>query len=109
MQIDNSGFISNTGSACGSGGSGSVNTANTGQIAYYTGNGTSIGGMNLVPMAAGGTGASTAAGALLSLGAQPAIAGLTSDGANGLAVSANGTFGGTVSALTVLPERAVSM
>jgi len=105
MQIDNSGYITNTGSACGSGGSGSVGSANGGQIAYYTANGTSIGGMNQVPMSAGGTGASTAAGALASLGAQPAIAGMTSDGANGVQVSANGSFGGTVSALSVLPQQ----
>jgi hypothetical protein len=39
-----------------------------GQIAYYTGDGTVLGGTNAVPIAAGGTGASTAAGALTALG-----------------------------------------
>jgi hypothetical protein len=69
LQIDNSGYISNTGSACGTGsGSGTVSSANSGQIAYYTGNGTSIGGMDTVPLAAGGTGSVTAAGALQNLG-----------------------------------------
>ncbi|HEV2487524.1 MAG TPA: hypothetical protein VGT08_18510 [Terracidiphilus sp.] len=75
LQIDNSGYISNTGSACGTGsGSGTVSTANSGQIAYYTGNGTTISGMDAVPLSAGGTGATTAAGALASLGGISTIA-----------------------------------
>ena len=41
LQIDNSGYITNTGSACGSGSgsggtSGTINSASSGQIAYYT-------------------------------------------------------------------------
>ena len=69
LQIDASGYITNTGWACGSGsGSGTVNSGSTGQIAYYTGNGTAISGMSTIPVAAGGTGASTAAGALAALG-----------------------------------------
>ena len=70
LQIDNSGYITNTGTACGSGGSGSgtVNSGSTGQIAYYAASGTAVSGMNTVPLAAGGTGASTAAGALANLG-----------------------------------------
>jgi len=93
LQVDNSGFITNTGAACGtgsgSGGSGTVNSGTTGQIAAYTANGTTVGGITLVPVSAGGTGASTAAGALTSLGAQAAIPGLTSDGANGITVTGN--------------------
>ena len=71
VQIDNSGYITNTGSACGSGsggGSGTVSSANAGQIAYYTGNGTTVGGMSTVPVTAGGTGAATAGAALANLG-----------------------------------------
>ena len=72
LQIDNSGYITNTGSACGSGGggggNGTVNSGTSGQIAYYIANGTTIDGMSTVPVTAGGTGASTAAGGLASLG-----------------------------------------
>lgn len=71
LQIDNSGYVTNTGSACGSGsgsGSGTVNSGATGQIAYYSGTGTALSGMNTIPVSAGGTGASSAAGALNSLG-----------------------------------------
>ena len=71
LQVDNSGFVTNTGAACGSGsglGSGKINTAAAGQIAYYSGNGTAIGGLSAVPLTAGGTGSSTAAGALQNLG-----------------------------------------
>jgi len=74
LQVDNSGYVTNTGSACGSGsggGSGTVNSGNTGQIAYYTGNGTTVGGVSAVPVTTGGTGATTAAGALASLGGAP--------------------------------------
>jgi hypothetical protein len=39
-----------------------------GQIAFYNGNGTSIAGMNVIPLTAGGTGSTSAAGALMSLG-----------------------------------------
>ena len=73
LQIDNSGYITNTGSACGSGSgsggvSGTINSASSGQIAYYTANGTTVGGMNAVPLASGGTGATSASGALANLG-----------------------------------------
>ncbi len=93
VQVDTSGFLTNTGSACGTGsggsGSGTVGSASSGQIAYYTATGTTVGGENQVPLAAGGTGASTAAGALTNLGAQAAIPGLSSDGANGMVVTGN--------------------
>jgi hypothetical protein len=46
----------------------SVSPASLGQIAYYTSAGTSIGGMNTVPLTAGGTGSASAAGALQNLG-----------------------------------------
>ena len=97
LQVDNSGYISNTGSACGSGsssgGSGTVNSGAAGQIAYYPGSGTTVGGMNAVPVSAGGTGASTAAGALANLGAEPLS--LTGSGAPSATCSSgvnNGTF-----------------
>jgi len=112
LQIDNSGYVTNTGSACGTGsggGSGTVNSGTTGQMAYYTANGTTVGGESQVPVTAGGTGASTAAGALTSLGAQAAIAGLTSDGANGIAVTGNGTFGGKVTGASVWAKNFASM
>ncbi len=69
LQIDSSGYITNSGAACGSGsGSGTVNSGSTGQIAYYNGTGTAVSGMSSIPVSAGGTGASTAAGALAALG-----------------------------------------
>ncbi len=68
LQIDASGYITNTGSACSSGGGGTVNSGSTGQIAYYNGNGTAVSGMSTIPVSAGGTGASTASGALALLG-----------------------------------------
>ena len=83
MQIDNSGYISNTGSACGSGSggtSGTINSGSTGQIAYYTASGTTVGGLSAVPMSAGGTGAATAGAALANLGGVP-LAGGTMTGA----------------------------
>ena len=92
LQVDNSGFITNTGSACGTGGgggSGTVGSGTSGQIAYYPSTGTSVGGISEVPISAGGTGAATAAAALTSLGAQAAIPGLGSDGANGIVVTGN--------------------
>ncbi len=71
LQIDSSGYITNTGAACGSGsggGSGTVNTGTSGQIAYYGATGTAVSGTSTVPIGAGGTGASTATGALANLG-----------------------------------------
>ena len=69
LQIDSSGYITNTGVACGSGsGSGTVNSGSTGQIAYYNGTGAAVSGMSTIPVSAGGTGASTTAGALAALG-----------------------------------------
>ena len=79
LQIDNSGYITNTGSGCGGGG-GSINSGIGGQIAYYTANGITVGGMNTVPVTAGGTGTSTAAGALANLGGV-SVSGATMTGA----------------------------
>ena len=45
-----------------------MNSGSTGQIAYYNGNGAAVSGMSTIPVSAGGTGASTAAGALAALG-----------------------------------------
>jgi hypothetical protein len=52
----------------------STQPGTAGQIAYYTGTGTAIAGMNAVPVAAGGTGAGTAASALQNLGGISATA-----------------------------------
>jgi hypothetical protein len=68
LQIGADGSMSNTGAPCGSG-SGTVGNGDAGQIAYYTGTGTAIGGTNTVPISSGGTGASTAMGALMALSA----------------------------------------
>jgi hypothetical protein len=83
LQVDNSGYVTNTGSACGSGsgsGSGTVNSGTSGQIAYYSGTGTVLSGISAVPITAGGTGASTATGALANLGGA-ALTGATFTGA----------------------------
>ena len=83
LQIDNSGYITNTGIACGSGnGNGTVSTGTSGQIAYYTVSGTSIAGMTAVPLTAGGTGATSASAAMANLGALPANGCTTNSGAN---------------------------
>ncbi len=89
LQIDNSGYVTNTGSACGSGsgGNGTVSAGTAGQMAFYNAAGTTVSGINQVPLSAGGTGASSAPAALASLGAAP-IAG--------------GTFTGPVSVATTL-------
>jgi hypothetical protein len=69
LQIDSSGFITNTGAACGSGsGGGTVNAGSAGQIAYYTSAGAAVSGLSTVPVSAGGTGAATAAAGLQALG-----------------------------------------
>ena len=81
LQVDTSGYLTNTGSACGGGGNGTVNAGNSGQIAYYTANGTTVGGTTTVPVTAGGTGAATAAAAVSNL-----LPGIASDGKQGLTV-----------------------
>ena len=69
LQVDNSGYLSNTGAACGTGSAnGTVNAGTSGQIAFYNGSGTVLSGTNAVSVSAGGTGASTASGALGNLG-----------------------------------------
>jgi hypothetical protein len=69
LQIDNSGYLTNTGTACGTGSSnGTVNPGTTGQIAYYGSTGSALSGLSTVPVSAGGTGASTATSALSNLG-----------------------------------------
>ena len=52
----------------GQSGSNHVDPASPGQIAYYSDNGTSLKGVNTVPVTAGGTGSATSAGALENLG-----------------------------------------
>jgi uncharacterized protein YfdQ (DUF2303 family) len=100
LQIDNSGYITNTGAACGTGGSnGTVNAGTSGQIAYYSGTGTSISGTNTVSIAAGGTGASSASGALANLGGA-SITGAAFTGP----VSAPSVIAGTVAAGATAPS-----
>ncbi len=91
LQIDNSGYVSNSGAACGTGSgiNGTVNAGSAGQVAYYASNGTVIAGTTSVAIAAGGTGGTTAGQALQNLGAQPAMAGVATDGASGMTVSGN--------------------
>ncbi len=87
MQIDNSGYITNTGTACGTGsgsGSGTVNSGNSGQIAYYTSNGTTVGGINAVPLTSGGTGATSASAAMANL-----LPGVAADGNQGVTITGN--------------------
>jgi hypothetical protein len=88
LQIDNSGYVTNTGTACGSGSSnGTVNTGSSGQIAYYNGTGTVLSGTSTVSITAGGTGSATASGALTNLGGA-ALAGAAFTGP----LSTSGTF-----------------
>ncbi|MGB7547922.1 MAG: hypothetical protein WBM14_09240 [Terracidiphilus sp.] len=69
LQVDNSGYITNTGATCGTGNTnGTINSGAAGQIAYYGGTGTALNGISTIPITAGGTGASTATGALATLG-----------------------------------------
>jgi hypothetical protein len=89
LQVDSSGYLTNTGAACGSGSgsggtSGTINSGSAGQIAYYTASGTTIGGMNAIPLASGGTGATSASGAVANL-----LPGVASDGNNGMIVTGN--------------------
>ncbi len=82
VQVDSSGFLTNTGAACGTGGgstNGTVNSGNSGQLAFYSATGTAVSGLSLVALASGGTGAATAPGALTNLGAA-ALAGATFTG-----------------------------
>jgi hypothetical protein len=88
LQIDNTGYITNTTTPC-STGSGNVGSGSTGQIAYYTANGTAIAGTTTVPLANGGTGAATAAAALANL-----LPGVTADGASGFAVQGSAVVKG---------------
>jgi hypothetical protein len=101
MQVDSSGYISNTGAACGtSGGSGTVNSGSTGQLAYYTGNGTAVSGLSTVPVSAGGTGATSAAAGLAALGGASLLAVAEQDFAGpigGKSVTAQ-SFGGVLMA-----------
>ncbi|MGD0347572.1 MAG: hypothetical protein ABSA85_12490 [Terracidiphilus sp.] len=85
LQVDSAGGITNTGSACGTGsgsGSGTVNSGNAGQVAYYAANGTTLSGETVVPIATGGTGATSASGALSNM-----LPGASSDGSNGLSLT----------------------
>ena len=74
----------------------SLAVGSSGQIAYYTGNGSSIGGMSTVPLASGGTGSATAAGALQNLGGISATATSPQTIAGPLNANVNGVFAVTV-------------
>jgi hypothetical protein len=105
LQIDNSGYITNTGSPCGTGsgsggGSGTIDTAISGQIAYYTATGTVIGGTSAVPLASGGTGATTASGALANLGGQQTFP-VTAYGAAGDCTTTGAVSGCTDNTLAI--------
>ncbi len=67
-----------------------------GQIAYYTGNGSAIGGMSTVPLAAGGTGSATAAGALQNLGGISTTATSQQTITGPVSANVNGTYAITV-------------
>ena len=104
LQVDNSGYITNTGIACGSGsGSGTVNSGNSGQIAYYTASGTTIAGISAVPVTAGGTGSTSAAGAMANL-----LPGVATDGNQGVTVAGNVDAAG-LTAGTVKPSAGVDI
>jgi hypothetical protein len=94
LQIDTSGYVTNTGSACGTGSGGTVGSSNSGYIAYYTGTGSSIGGEASIPVASGGTGATTSSAALANLGALALAGGTMSGALNGTSAS----FAGNVAA-----------
>jgi hypothetical protein len=101
LQIDNSGYISNSGSSCGGGLNGTVNAGAAGQVAYYTGDGTAIAGTTAVAVTAGGTGANSPVQALQNLGGQVALPGVNSDGASGVTVSGNLAAGALVTAQSI--------
>ena len=100
LQVDTSGYLTNTGAACGSGSgsggtSGTINSGSAGQIAYYTASGTTLGGANTVPVASGGTGATSASGAVSNL-----LPGVASDGNNGIIVTGNVKAAESISAVS---------
>ncbi len=70
LQIDNSGYITNTGTTCATGGSttGAINSGTAGQVAVYSATGSTIAGLSTLPITAGGTGAATGPAALAALG-----------------------------------------
>jgi hypothetical protein len=112
LQIDNSGFLTNTGTACGTGsGSGStsgiINSGINGQIAVYSSTGTTIAGVSNLPIASGGTGATTAAAALTSLGAQAALPGVVTNGSNGVTIAGSVAAAGVTSNTTTSSDNNV--
>ena len=106
LQVDSSGYLTNTGAACGTGnGNGTVSSGTTGQIAYYTASGTSVAGVTSVPLTAGGTGATSATSALANLGGVP-LAGGTMTGAL-TATQFNGPLSGNATTATALAAAPV--
>jgi hypothetical protein len=87
---------------------GTVGKGNAGQIAYYTGNGTAVGGLNAVPVASGGTGAGSAAVALANLGGLPASGNATMTGPLNLAAPYSSTTSNTNQAATAQNVRDVA-
>jgi hypothetical protein len=121
LQIDNSGYLSNTGSACGtSSGSGTVNAGSSGQIAYYNASGSAVSGENTVTVAQGGLNTATAPASAqipiaqsstayapepISQDASVTSAGVwTNTGIEGAAVPASATVLGTNPSAQLVPD-----
>ncbi len=94
VQIDNSGYLSNTGLACAGS---SVGAGTSGQFAYYPGNGSTLAGMSAIPIGSGGTGATSSSSALASLGGLPMAGGALS----GPLAGTSATFSGDIQAQNV--------
>jgi len=111
LQVDNSGYVTNTGATCGTGNTnGTVGTGLNGQIAYYNGSGTALAGESTVPIANGGTNASTAATALANLGALPLAGGTMTGPLAATSETVIGTLGvtGATTLSTVTAQNAIS-
>jgi len=102
LQVDDSGYISNSGAACltsAGAGVGTINNGNSGQIAYYASNGATVSGLTTVPVTAGGTGALTAGSALTNLGGVS-----TATTVNGHALTSNVTVSASDLTTGTLPH-----
>jgi hypothetical protein len=111
LQVDSSGYITNTGATCGTGNTnGTVNVGSSGQIAYYSGNGAVVAGENTVPIAEGGTGATTASGALSNLGALPLAGGVMTGALTTPSETVTGTLGvtGSTSLNTLTVQNSIT-
>ena len=73
----------------------------------YSSTGTTIAGVSNLPIASGGTGATTAAAALTSLGAQAALPGVVTNGSNGVTVTGSVAAAGVTSNTTTSSDNNV--